>query len=210
MEYQSQKEMFWRCASVSNDLLQTRPGTIADRLDTGLASELLLGRYQMPPSKNPRGLLALHERGLFQECWTLMRTIKGGHRSEEFNNLILPRCQPLIEAIGHRMAYEAAAQAGVHPDLLALYEAGVVMHDASWYVQHAGLGREEQFIMEEKALNAVLPHLEELLEGTGAGPYCDAPILSQDAWDAFVGRLVKYETPPSDKTQGIVNRISKL
>ncbi|KAJ9218775.1 hypothetical protein DTO027B5_8754 [Paecilomyces variotii] len=175
-----------------------------------LASELLLGRYQMPAPKNPQSLLALHERGLFKECWGLMKTIKGGHRSDEFNNLILPRCQPLIEAVGQRMAYEAASQAGVHPDLLALYEIGAIMQDPSWYVQHAGLGREAQFMMEEKALNAVLPRLEELLEGTGAGPYCDAPILFQGAWDAFIDRLVKYETPRSDKTQGVINRTSRL
>jgi len=37
----------------------------------------------------------------------------------------------MILAIGHRMAYEAAADMGVDPDLLALYEADVVKTDPS-------------------------------------------------------------------------------
>lgn len=182
----------------------------ADIRFLGLASELLLGRYQMPPARDPSSLLARHEKGLFDECRTIMQGMNKSHRSDEFNCLILPRCQALVEAIGHRMAYEAAVQAGVQPDLLALYEAGVVMLDSSWYVQHAGLSREAQFNTESHALNAVLPQLEKMLDDTGAEPYVTAPILSQEAWDAFVAGLDTYEPKKlSDSSEEVSQILNK-
>jgi hypothetical protein len=47
----------------------------------------------------------------------------------------------MIWAIGDRMAYEAVVNMGIDSDLLALYEAGVVKTDSSWYVEHLGLSR---------------------------------------------------------------------
>ncbi|KAJ5591626.1 acyl-CoA dehydrogenase/oxidase [Penicillium hispanicum] len=161
----------------------------------GLASELLLGRYKMPPARNPDSFIARHEQGLHDECQDVIRGIKADHRSEEFNNAILPRCQPLVEAIGNRMAYEAAVEAGIDPDLLSLFEAGVILQDSSWFVQHAGLTRAAQFENESRALNACLPRLQRLLEDTGAQEYVDAPILSQEAWTRFLASLKVYKHP---------------
>jgi hypothetical protein len=166
----------------------------------------------MPPAQNPSSLLARHEQGLFTECRTAASQISTSsadqHRSVEFNNAILPRCQSLIEAIGHRMAYEAAVAAGVDTDLLALFEAGCILQDSSWYVQHAGLSRGEQYEHESKALNAVLPRLESLLEGTGAEEYVDAPILSQTAWDAFEASLEVFE--PVEKDSGAIAQVQSM
>lgn len=158
----------------------------------GLASELLIGRYDMPTPADPTSLLARHEAGLFDEARQVVANLGAGHRSEGFNRLILPLCQPLIEAIGHRMAYEAAVRAKVNPDLLALYVAGVVKHDASWYVEHLALGRRAQQEMEDRALTAALPKLEEFLETTGARPYCIAPIVSDESWARFVENLPHF------------------
>ncbi|OKL64197.1 hypothetical protein UA08_00272 [Talaromyces atroroseus] len=163
-----------------------------------LAAELLLGRYKLPEARDPSSLLAQHEQGLFDECrMAAAQTMStsGGHRSVGFNNAILPRCQSLVEAIGHRTAYEAALDAGIDSDLLTLYEAGVIMQDSGWYVQHVGLTREMQFDRESRALNAVLPRLEGMLDGTGAGEYVDAPILSQGAWDEFERSLEVFQAP---------------
>jgi hypothetical protein len=179
---------------------------------TGLAAELLLGKYEMPPAQNPSSLLAMHEQGLFTECRTAaaqITTSSDSHRSVEFNNAILPRCQSLIEAIGHRMAYEAAVAAGIEPDLLALFEAGCILQDSSWYVQHANLTREEVFERESRALSAVLPRLETLLEGTGAEEYVDAPILSQTAWEAFEDSLETFE-PVVRNVEGVAQVQSML
>lgn len=158
----------------------------------GLASELLIGRYEMPAAADPTSLLARHEAGLFDEARQVVANLGAGHRSEGFNRLVLPLCQPLIEAIGHRMAYDAAVKAKINPDLLALYVAGVVKHDSSWYVEHLALGRRAQQEMEDRALTAALPKLEEFLEATNARPYCIAPIVSDDAWERFVDNLPHF------------------
>ncbi|KAJ5704134.1 acyl-CoA dehydrogenase/oxidase [Penicillium malachiteum] len=152
-------------------------------LSIRLAAELLLGRYEIPPAQDETSLLARHEAGLFDECRMALMNIKG-HRNVEFNNAIL---------LGHRMAFEAASNAGIDPDLLALYEAGVILQDSSWYVQYPGITREEQFERESRALSACLPKLEQLLDGTGAKEFVTAPILSDDAWAEFLSELKTFE-----------------
>ena len=147
----------------------------------------------MPAPVDPGSLLARHEAGLLEEARQIMADLGTGHRSDEFNRLVLPLCQPIVEAIGHRMAYEAAVKEKVDPDILALFTIGVIKHDSSWYVEHLKLGRREQQEMEDNALTALLPRLEELLEATGAKPYCVAPIVSDDAWNEFVGSLPHFE-----------------
>lgn len=52
----------------------------------------------------------------------MTKIISGGHRGEYFDRLVLPRFQEFVEAMGYRIAYEAAIEAGVHSDLVALYE----------------------------------------------------------------------------------------
>ncbi len=146
----------------------------------------------MPTPVDPTSLLARHEAGLFDEAREVMGNLGAGHRSEGFNRLVLHLCQRLIESIGHRMAYEAAVKARVNPDLLALYVAGVVKHDSSWYVEHLALSRRAQQEMEDRALTAALPKLEEFLEATGARPYCIAPIVSDESWARFVENLPHF------------------
>jgi acyl-CoA oxidase len=143
----------------------------------------------MPPPENPNSLLARHEAGLFEECRSLFKLDGSNHRSEEFNNLLLPRCLPLIEAIGHRMAYDAAVKFKLDPDVIAMYEAGVMKFDPSWYVEHAGIGRLQQAEMESKAVAALLPKLEQLIDATGAAPYAIAPLLTQESFSAFLNTL---------------------
>ena len=113
----------------------------------------------MPEPRDPTCLLAQHEAGLFKEAQVLLREAGGKHRSDKFNQLVLPLCQPLVEAIGHRMAYEAAVAADCHPDLISLYEAGVMMRDRSWYVEHLGMSRMETLRKEDRHMNNLLPHL---------------------------------------------------
>ncbi|KAF9056772.1 hypothetical protein BDP27DRAFT_1373213 [Rhodocollybia butyracea] len=51
-------------------------------------------------------------------------------------------CKPLVDAIGHRMAYDAAVEANLSPDIIALYEIGAIKNDASWFVKFSsGLGQ---------------------------------------------------------------------
>ncbi|TCD66082.1 hypothetical protein EIP91_001840 [Steccherinum ochraceum] len=157
-----------------------------------LASELLIGRYELPEAADPNSLLARHEAGLFEEARTVVMGLGAGHRSEAFNRLVLPLCQPLIEGIGHRMAYDAAVKARVPQPIINLYVANAVKHDASWYVEHAALTRRHIAEIEDKATSALLPQLDELLEATGAAPYCHAPIVSDQTWKAFVDDLPHF------------------
>ncbi|PCH36492.1 acyl-CoA dehydrogenase NM domain-like protein [Wolfiporia cocos MD-104 SS10] len=161
-------------------------------LSIRLANELLLGRYSMPKPRHPDCLLSRHEAGLFAECRSLLSKAGGNHRHESLARLLLPRCLPLVQAIGHRMAYEAALDANVPRPLVDLYEAGIVLFDSGWYVESAGLTRWDQFEMEDKAINAAMPHLEQYLLSLGADAYAVSPILTQESWEAFLDEMPIY------------------
>ncbi|KAB8078223.1 hypothetical protein BDV29DRAFT_188096 [Aspergillus leporis] len=135
----------------------------------GLGTELPSNRYELPPPTNPACLLARHEKGLFDECQSKLKHLEGGHRSAEFISLILPRCLAPVEAIGHRNAYKAAANASIDLDLLALFEICTVLRDASWYICHTDLTREYLFQRVTQLLDTL----------TASEPYCTAPILSE-------------------------------
>ncbi|KAK2126474.1 hypothetical protein NOF04DRAFT_1327016, partial [Fusarium oxysporum II5] len=68
--------------------------------------------------------LAQQEHRLMTEIQSRLTEIGGygKHRTEAFNQHILPFCRPLVKTIGHRMAYEAAQCSGISPDVLELYE----------------------------------------------------------------------------------------
>lgn len=156
-------------------------------LSIKLATELVLGRYAMPPSDDPSSLLARHEAGLIEEARQILADTK--HKSADINRLLLPRCQPLVEAIGHRMAYDAAVAANVMPSLIDLYVSSVLKLDSVWYSENAGLPRRAQEQMEAKAMDEVLPHLMALIREMDILPYVRAPIVSDDRWSAFVDSL---------------------
>jgi hypothetical protein len=165
---------------------------VANSTMTGLATELLLNRYTLPQPTDPSSLLAQYEAGLaFNICNSTLATINSNHRDAEYNKLILPHAQHLIESIGHRMAYEAARAAGVDGDLLALYEAGVLFQAPGWYVATMGLDIRGVFGNESGAMDRVLGRLGEVIEGLEkeVGAYCKAPILGDEQWAAFVAGL---------------------
>ena len=142
----------------------------------------------MPKPRHPECLLARHELGIWETCREIAGSL-GDHRGTTFNEKILPMCQPLIEAIGHRMAYEAALDAGVDKKLLDVYESGVVQLDSGWYVECVGLTRWDQLEMEERAVTSVVPFIDEFIDRTETGPVVTAPILSEESWEGFVRNL---------------------
>ncbi|KAF8584814.1 acyl-CoA dehydrogenase NM domain-like protein [Ramaria rubella] len=179
--------------------LELRGASIAEgdtmALCIRLAAELLLNRYAVPPAENPNSLLAKHEAGLFSETQVMASAItaKEGHRSDTFNRTVLPLCQPLVESIGFRMAYEAAVKHGVDPILIDVYQSGCISADRAWFSEN-GLPRKEQSQMEDAALTAALPHIGTYLRGTNAQKYAKAPIVSDTAWTEFVNNLVYHST----------------
>ncbi|KAF7622450.1 hypothetical protein AFLA_008987 [Aspergillus flavus NRRL3357] len=179
--------------NIIDNQIEARGNSIAEgdtlALSIRLASELILGKYTMPPPRYPFSLLAVFETGLFQHARDIVNSLGGAYRKAEFNTRILPRCQTLVEAVGHRLAYEAALDAGVASELLDLYEAGVVLHHSGWFVENLALDTETQFNMEMQAMNSILPRIGDLLNATGAEPYCTAPIVSDEAWMEFTRSL---------------------
>lgn len=157
-----------------------------------LATEMVLRRYELPAPTMPDCLLAKHEAGLFDEARTKLQAIGGDHRSISANNLLLPRCRPLVEAIGHRVAYEAAKEAGVDEDLLAIYEVSVINHDLSWYVENGLLTRDEHWENESAALTRAFDRLDGLFEKldiNSVEPYITAPIASDEKWAEFYNSI---------------------
>ncbi|KZN85602.1 Peroxisomal acyl-coenzyme A oxidase [Penicillium chrysogenum] len=189
---------------IHNQLVEMEALNRCNGIAEGLATEILIGRYEIPNAIKPNSLIAKHEEGYIAGLKKLLGTIEEGHRSEAYNSRMLPHCRSLILAIGHRMAYEAAVHMGVDPDLLALFEAGVIKTDSSWYVENLGLSRADQFEMESKAADALVPRVGELLNGLGTvEPYITAPILSAERWETFVAGC---ETIEGDASCDIIDK----
>lgn len=181
--------------SIRESLVGTKYSTLMF-LISGLASELLIGRYKMPKSRYPDCLLARHEAGFFAQCQSKMAEI-GNHRGDAFNRLLLPLCQPLVQAIGHRMAYEAAIDAQLDQYQLDLYEAHAMKFNSAWYSENVGIGWWQQHEREEKAATAAIPFVQRDVDAIDVEPFAVAPILSDEKWRAFVQELQCF--PPGNE-----------
>ncbi|KAJ7637540.1 acyl-CoA dehydrogenase NM domain-like protein [Mycena polygramma] len=159
-----------------------------------LATELLIGRYQLPAPRHPKSLLAMHEGKIFLEMHGVFQKMGRDHRSEEFNQTLLPRCIPLVIAIGQRMAYEAALDAHVEEELVAVYEASAVLQDLAWYVEHGLTTRATAMAKEVDALTRAFSILDQVLDKNGCEPYIHTPILSSSAWANWIATLPLHES----------------
>ncbi|KAI0811666.1 acyl-CoA dehydrogenase/oxidase [Xylaria sp. FL0064] len=159
-----------------------------------LASEVLLGRYEIPEARIKTCPLARHEDGVWQETRDLIESLGiTDHRSEEINAHLLPRCRDLIKATGHRMAYEAAVDSGkVKPAALRLFESTCMKSDLSWYCEFEGLNRNEYLANDTKAAQEALPLLQEFLIQSRPPGATVAPIMDEGSWDEFVQSLPTF------------------
>ncbi|KAJ7488099.1 acyl-CoA dehydrogenase NM domain-like protein [Mycena latifolia] len=175
-------------------LADIRGASIAEGDTLGIsirfAFELILGRVSPPPALNSDHILAQHEQSLLAELRHIAKR-SGKHRAQ-IDSLILPRCQDLIEAIGHRLAVDAATESGVDPLLIDLYVASVIKHDSAWYVEHANLPRSKQREMEGDSVEALYPKLEALMGTLKAASYVIAPIVSDERWSSYVDALPTF------------------
>ena len=166
------------------------------------AVDLALGRVAPPPSSNPRSRLACHEAGVISQLRAHLDNAKGspkGHRSPEVEAVILPLCVPLMQAVGHRMAYDAAVEASVDPTLIDIYLASVFQTDSSWYSEAtdpaAHLSRSELSHMQLDSCRKGVARLEEWLDKLEIAPYVLAPIVTEERWDAHEQGLLTFSTP---------------
>ena len=157
--------------------------------------ELLLGRLEAPPTSNPGSMLYRHEQSLISNLRTVVPA--SGHRNPETEAIILPQCQGLIEAIGHRMAYDAAVEDGLDQHLIDSYVSHVMSVDPAWYSEEAGIPRALQKKMELESATASFKNLESLLERLDADSYVTAPMVSDERWEAYERSLQTYSHPGS-------------
>lgn len=186
-----QREISWCCLSVRITHWAHLLGAECYS-SLGLATELLQDRYALPESQFPQSVLARHETAVHAENREFLRSLPH-HRSTAVDRVILPQCQAMVEAVGHRMAHDAAVNAGVDPALVALYVASVVKLDPAWYSENAALGRHVQATMEDAAVLELIPRLSTLIEDMGVRRYISAPIVSDVQWDGFVEGLELHQ-----------------
>jgi acyl-CoA oxidase len=156
-----------------------------------LFSELLQGHFEIPLPNPSESLLARHAASLLQENQDLFASIHGEHRSEAFNSLILPQSQVVVEAIGHALAYSAAASAGLPKPILDVYEAAVIRQDPAWYSEE-GITRMDQRKREDAAISSFMPHLDDFLTQLNIEKYVSAPIVSDDSWKGYLDALTVH------------------
>ncbi|KAJ7907009.1 acyl-CoA dehydrogenase NM domain-like protein [Mycena leptocephala] len=159
------------------------------------AVELILGRVSPPAFLNFDHILAKHERSLLAELRDVVASSEH-HRSQQINGVVLPRCQELIEAVGHRLAVDAAVEGQVNPLIIDLYTASVIKHDSSWYMEHASLSRSTQRQMERNSVEALFPNLGALLGQLDITNYITAPIVSDEQWTSYVHTLPTFAHIP--------------
>ncbi|KAJ7171664.1 acyl-CoA dehydrogenase NM domain-like protein [Mycena crocata] len=152
------------------------------------AVDLLLGRVSAPSCSNPNSILAQHETYIISELRQVLQR-SGHHRNSHFDSVVLPQCQSLIEAVGHRVAFDAAMDGGVEPLLIDLYIASVIKHDSAWYAENAGLSRSVQRQMEEDAVEGLYPNIDRFLEVLDVASYATAPIVSDDQFNKYLREL---------------------
>ncbi|KAJ3531123.1 hypothetical protein NMY22_g8285 [Coprinellus aureogranulatus] len=157
-------------------------------LSIRLIAELVQGKYALPNPKDPKSILYHHEQGLFDEVARAIKTV-GHHRSDTFNRIVLPRCEKITLSIGHRMAYDAAVDAGLSPLITNLYKASAVQMNEGWFAEKMGYTRENQFHDLDRAVQDALPHLDQWLEDLGVEEYVSAPIIHHDRWMDFFHNL---------------------
>ncbi|KAH6961685.1 acyl-CoA dehydrogenase/oxidase [Ilyonectria sp. MPI-CAGE-AT-0026] len=168
-----------------------------------LVSELLGGKYSLPAPQDPTTVLARRERQMMEAARSKLKDIGGygEHRGHAFNQHILPCCRPITEAIGHRMAYEAARESGAYPKVLRLYEHMCVGTD---FRHCSSDGHVLQAIGDAavEAYDDVLADMLQSLQNSEADAYTTAPIMSDQSWASFVDKMQSFKHP-SDHARDI-------
>lgn len=194
------------CLSLSRSLIRSfiqgdvRGAGIAEgdivAISIRFAIDLALGRVTPPRSNNPASRLACHEAALISQLRSRLysgqgssKEASGSHRKRQIEATILPLCVPLMQAIGHRMAYDAAIAASIDPTLIDIYLASAILSDPAWYSEAndptVHLSGAEQLEMQLDACTRGVARLEEWLDKLEVEPYVIAPIVSEEKWDAY-------------------------
>lgn len=144
----------------------------------------------MPATTNPGSAISKHDAGLLTEAQDTLSTLGNLHRSRDFNRLLIPSCRNIVEAIGHRLAYDAAVEENVDPCLLRLYECDIIGKDIGWYIQNGIISSQSELRVRECLIADFLEgRIGALLDGLSVQDYARAPIVSDSAWALFMAEL---------------------
>ncbi|KAG8667996.1 hypothetical protein FPOAC1_007357 [Fusarium poae] len=149
--------------------------------------EVLAGSLVLPQAMNRSSRLAQREEDLIRDMKSRLERVGGydNHRGPAFDRYILPRCRLLAEAIGNRMAYEAAEKSGISsgcsryplPALEPLVQARAPSRSCSSY-------------------SAVLAQIRsESVTPSEVDDYITAPITSDKSWESFMKGLQMLKSP---------------
>ncbi|KIK39545.1 hypothetical protein CY34DRAFT_769081 [Suillus luteus UH-Slu-Lm8-n1] len=172
---------------------EMRGVSIAEGDILGLVVDTLAQKYTLARSTHPDAPLALHEVSLFDDATETVSSTSDF--TQTFMQYVQPRCQMMVESMGHRMAYDAAVDQGVSQCLVDLYLVNAIKTDAAWYVEHGMFTRKAIVHLEDAALSVALPRLDELLAAMEIEPYVLSPIISDQCWEEFSRILPVYSSP---------------
>ncbi|KAK1966808.1 putative acyl-CoA oxidase [Colletotrichum sublineola] len=151
---------------------------------------------------DPTTPLAMYEKGMLEEVTNKLAMASGASgslRGAFYNNSILPRCRSIVEAIGQRMAYEAAqAQSDIPPQVLNLFEKSCIQEDPAWFVEHGYGSLSRLWDDEEQAYCDLLPRLPSLVDRANARAYITAPLIDETAMKSFISALPAFGNSEDD------------
>jgi acyl-CoA oxidase len=159
-------------------------------------ADTLAQMYTLPLSTHPDGPLALHEISLFEEATETISS--SSDFTQAFAQYVQPRCQLMVESMGHRKAYDAAVDQGVPQCLVDLYLINAIKTDAAWYVERSIFTRQTIMRMKDTALLVALPRLDELLAAIEIESYISSPVISDEYWEKFSKTLPVYSSPQAE------------
>ncbi|KAI8406313.1 hypothetical protein FOFC_13783 [Fusarium oxysporum] len=171
-------------------------------------SELLGGKLELPRARNRLCRLAQREEKLMTDMKSRLERIGGykEHRGLAFDRHILPRCRPLAEAIGNRMAYEAAEKWGLPSEVLTLYERICMGEDLDPLRTVEPLAQEHLPSQSSASYNTVLAQIRsESISQSDIDHYVTAPITSDKSWESFMNSLQAFKSP-----EELITPVSKL
>jgi acyl-CoA oxidase len=160
--------------------------------------EVLAGSLVLPQAMNRSSRLAQREEDLIRDMKSRLERVGGyeNHRGPAFDRYILPRCRLLAEAIGNRMAYEAAEKSGISSEVLTLYERICLCEDLDPLPALEPLVQARAPSRSCSSYSAVLAQIRsESVTPSEVDDYITAPITSDKSWESFMKGLQMLKSP---------------
>jgi acyl-CoA oxidase len=128
-------------------------------------------------------------------------TRKRNHRSDGFAQNVTARVRDLIQAIGHRLAYDSVMICGnVRQELIDVWEYNRVLEFAAWYVEQVGMTNREIHQRHVTDIERTRPHLEAIIQDFDIEKHFNStPLASNEHEDEFMRDLPKF----GDAVQGL-------